>query len=121
MPTRWLLVVDDEPEFCRFVRHIATDLGYDVAEANNGADFKRLYSETRPATIVLDLIMPQTDGIELVRWLVDENCRAKVIIVSGYDATYTKMAKMIGDEGGVPAVETFSKPIRLDEFRSSLQ
>ncbi len=121
MPTRRLLVVDDEPEFCRFVNNVATELGYDVAEANNGVDFKRLYSEIQPATIVLDLIMPQTDGIELVKWLVDQHCRAKVIIVSGYDATYTKMAKMIGDEGGVPAVEIFAKPVRLNEFRSSLQ
>ncbi len=121
MTEKRLLVVDDEPEFCRFVRHVATDLGYDVAEANNGADFKRLYSEIQPATIVLDLIMPQTDGIELLGWLVDRHCRAMVIVVSGYDASYTKMAKMIGDEGGFSAVEIFAKPIRLNEFRSSLQ
>ena len=70
---------------------------------------------------ILDLIMPQTDGIDLLKWLVDQGCRSRVIIVSGYDAAYAKMAKMIGEEGGVPTVETFSKPIRLETFRSTLQ
>ncbi len=121
MAKKRLLVVDDEPEFCKIVKRVAADLGYDPAEANNGDDFKRIYSEFQPTAIVLDLIMPQTDGIELLRWLIDQECRAKVIVVTGYDTTYSKMAKMIGDEGGVPGIETFAKPIRLDDLRKSLQ
>ena len=116
-----LLVVDDEPEFCRIVKQVATELGYDPAEANNGDDFKRLYSEIEPTAIILDLIMPQTDGIDLLRWLIGRECRAKIIVVTGYDTAFSKMAKMIGDEGGVHGIETFAKPIRLDDLRKSLQ
>ncbi len=116
-----LLVVDDEPEFCRFVKVVATELGYDSAEANNGDEFKRLYSEIEPTTIILDLVMPQTDGIDLLRWLIDRECRAKIIVVTGYDTAYSKMAKMIGDEGGIHTIETFAKPIRLADLRKSLQ
>ena len=47
-------------------------------------------------------------------------CRAKIIVVTGYDMAYSKMAKMIGNEGGVHAIETFAKPIRLDDLRKSL-
>ena len=65
--------------------------------------------------------MPQTDGIDLLRWLIGQHCRAKVIVVTGYDANYAKMAKMIGDEGGVPAIETLAKPIRLADLRRSLR
>ena len=121
MTRKRLLVVDDEPEFCEVVTRVAAELGYDPAEANNGDDFKRLYSEVEPTTIILDLIMPQTDGIDLLRWLIDRKCRAKVIVVTGYDTNYAKMAKMIGDEGGVPDIETFAKPIRLDDLRKALQ
>ena len=120
MTDKRLLVVDDEPEFCRFVNTVATDLGYDTAEANTGDEFKRIYGEFAPTTIILDLIMPKTDGIELLRWLVDRDCRAKVIVVSGYDTTYAKMAKMIGDEGGVRDIQTFAKPVRLDDLRGTL-
>ncbi len=121
MTRKRLLVVDDEPEFCEVVTRVATELGYDSAEANDGDDFKRLYSEFEPTTIVLDLIMPRTDGIDLLRWLIEKQCRVKVIVVTGYDTNYAKMAKMIGDEGGVPAIETFAKPIRLDDLRKSLR
>ena len=51
----------------------------------------------------------------------NRECRAKIIVVTGYDMAYSKMAKMIGNEGGVHAIETFAKPIRLDDLRKSLQ
>ena len=121
MTEKRLLVVDDEPEFCRFVKAVAVDLGYQFAEANDGEEFKRRYLEFDPTTIILDLIMPRTDGFELLKWLVARDCRAEVIVVSGYDTTNSKMAKMIGDEDGVRDIKTLAKPIRLDNLRESLR
>ncbi len=53
--------------------------------------------------------------------MIGRECRANIIVVTGYDTAYSKMAKMIGDEGGIHAIETFAKPIRLDDLRKSLR
>ncbi len=53
--------------------------------------------------------------------MIGRECRANIIVVTGYDTAYSKMAKMIGNEGGVRTIETFTKPVRLDDLRKSLQ
>ncbi len=53
--------------------------------------------------------------------LIGREYRANIIVVTGYDTAYSKMAKMIGNEGGVRTIETFTKPVRLDDLRKSLQ
>ncbi len=53
--------------------------------------------------------------------MIGRECRANIIVVTGYDTAYSKMAKMIGDEGGIHTIETLTKPIGLDDLRKSLQ
>ena len=86
-----------------------------------GSSKRSRWTSDTNSPIILDLIMPRTDGFELLKWLVARDCRAEVIVVSGYDTTNSKMAKMIGDEDGVRDIKTLAKPIRLDDLRESLR
>ena len=63
MRDRRLLVIDDEPVFCEFVRRVAESEGFDVAVARDGDSFKQAYLEREPAAIILDLVMPDVARI----------------------------------------------------------
>jgi CheY-like chemotaxis protein len=66
MHEKRLLVCDDEPAFGRFVKNVAEESGYQVEVTTTWQAFMQAYLTFRPATIVLDIVMPGMDGIELV-------------------------------------------------------
>ncbi len=65
MGDRRLVVVDDEPEFAEYVRKVAAGLGFEVQVTTGAAAFKKAYDAFDPGVIVLDVVMPETDGIEV--------------------------------------------------------
>ena len=67
----------------------------------------------------IDIHMPDVDGIEILRWLSDRNCRAQVIILSGGDPLFTKVAERIGEAANL-SIQTVVKPFQLSEFRAAL-
>ena len=71
MADRTLLIMDDEPEFGAFASKVAEPLGFDVTVIQRSRDFKSTYESLRPDVIVLDIVMPEMDGIELIQWLAE--------------------------------------------------
>ena len=84
MQRKRLLIVDDEPRFAAFVERVAEPLGYEVEVTNHGRDFQAAYRRKLPDIVVIDMVMPDIDGNELVLWLVEQHCAADVIIITGY-------------------------------------
>lgn len=119
MTLRQLLVLDDEVDFAEFVARTAGDLGFDAVLAASPEDFKARYLEAPPDIIVLDIVMPEMDGIELVRWLKDNDCRARIIIISGFDPTYARAAREIGQSGFLN-ISQMQKPVKLADLRAEL-
>lgn len=80
-----LLVVDDEPEIRRLVSEILQDEGYQVAMAENAAEARALKQSTKPQLILLDIWMPDTDGITLLKeWVHEDSLLCPVIMMSGH-------------------------------------
>ncbi len=121
MNERHLLVLDDEPEFAEYVRHVATNLGYEVQVASNGRTFQKLYHELQPSVIILDMVMPEMDGNEIVLWLTQQGYDASLIIISGYSLDYASDAKRLAEFKGLNSVTALSKPISVAELRSVLE
>jgi len=117
---RRLLVIDDEPVFCEFVRRIAEAEGFDVAVARDGESFKQSYLEREPAAIILDLVMPDVEGIELLQYLASQGCRSRIFIVSGYSPEYPRLAKAVACSRGMTNVEALAKPIKAGQLRAAL-
>ncbi len=117
---RRLLVIDDEPVFCEFVRRVAEAEGFDVAVARDGDSFKQAYLEREPAAIILDLVMPDVEGIELLQYLASQGCRSRVFIVSGYSPEYPRLAKTVACSRGMTNVEALAKPIKASQLRAAL-
>jgi len=120
MSEKRLLVVDDEPEFGELVARVATDLGYETRVTTNGRDFQNAYHELNPTLVVLDMVMPEMDGNELVLWLIEQHYAADLIIITGYSPEYAKDARLLAEFKGLHSVITLTKPIRLAKLREAL-
>lgn len=120
MSEKRLLVVDDEPEFCELVRKVAADLGYEVQVATNGHTFQAAYLSLQPTLIVMDMVMPEMDGNELVLWLVEQRYAADLVIITGYNPDYAKDARLLAEFKGLRSVTTLTKPIRVARLREAL-
>jgi len=80
-----ILVVDDEPDIRRLVSEILEDEGYHVAMAENADQARQLKAGSQPDLILLDIWMPDTDGITLLKeWAGDERPLCPVIMMSGH-------------------------------------
>ena len=120
MSEKRLLVIDDEPEIGEFVRKVAIGLGYEVQVATDGHAFQAAYHQLHPTTIVMDMVMPEMDGNELVLWLMEQHYDANLIIITGYNPDYAKDARLLAEFKGLRSVITLIKPIRLDKLREVL-
>jgi DNA-binding response OmpR family regulator len=80
---RLVLVVDDDDMIRRLVRAVLEADEFEVAEARDGQTALDLASETRPSVVVLDIMMPGLDGVEVCRRLDHE--QVKVVILTARD------------------------------------
>lgn len=117
---RRLLVIDDEPDFAELVVEVAGQLGYAATATITAGDFMAQYLAAPPDLIVLDIVVPEHDGIDLMRWLVAQGCRARIVIVSGYNPAFANAAKMIGEFSGKLGITQLQKPVKLAELRAAL-
>lgn len=120
MPRKRLLIVDDEPKFASFVERVAAKMGYDVEVTHHGSDFKRAYSDSLPDVVVIDMVMPDIDGNELILWLVNQNCAANIIIITGFHPDYAVNARLLAEYKGLKPVTTLGKPISIAKLREVL-
>ncbi len=119
MGEKRLLIVDDLPALGEVVRRVAGPLGYDVRVTTHAEDFMREYDSFAPTAVVIDIVMPDIDGIELIGWLEDKGCQAKVLVASAYNARYAKMAETLGAAKGLE-IAFLEKPFRIAELREAL-
>lgn len=87
-----------------------------VGEASNGIDAIRLVEEQAPHLVITDIRMPQSDGLELARFLQKNHPGTKTIILSGYsDFSYAQSAIRYG------VIDYLLKPVTLEALSQSLQ
>jgi DNA-binding response OmpR family regulator len=80
---RLVLVVDDDEMIRRLVRAVLEADEFEVAEARDGEAALQLASQTEPSVVVLDVMMPGLDGVEVCRRLDHET--SKVVILTARD------------------------------------
>ena len=116
-----LLICDDEERFGRFVQRVAMDLDFEVRVTSSADDFIAAYDDFEPTVIVLDMIMPDMDGNELILWLAQRQCPADLIICTGYNPDYATNAKILAEFKGLKSVTTLRKPVSVAPLRQALQ
>jgi DNA-binding response OmpR family regulator len=113
-----ILMIDDEPGILALLTKVARRCGYDVQSTCDAEIFHQFCRDWNPTHIVLDLQMPGTDGIELLRALAHQRCTAQIIVMSGFDARVLNAARRLGAERGLTMGGALSKPARLADLEA---
>ena len=113
---RTVLVVDDEDVIRETVREILTDEGYRVIAPLDGSEVMDLVSKEAPDVILLDVWMPEMDGIVLLRRIRREHPEVRVIMISGHGSIHTAVtATKLG------AFDFIEKPLSLDGLLATIE
>lgn len=92
-----ILVVDDEPMMLNLLRTILTRLGHEVLMASGGQQAVELFRRDRPQVTILDLNLPDLNGIEVLRQIHGTDPQASVIILTGAGTeAMEKQARQLG-------------------------
>ena len=116
-----LLVVDDEPSIGRLVKRVAESVGFEVIATENPVVFAKTARQWHPSVIMLDLSIPGTDGIQLLRGLAADKCAAHIVLISGADSKVLEAAQQLGRERGLSMGKLLQKPMRIETLRELLR
>lgn len=79
-----ILIVDDDPAVCSFFKYLLSDLNLPCTTVNRGEDAKREFEKTNYSLVFLDLMLPDTDGITLLKAFKQINPLCPIIIMTGF-------------------------------------
>jgi EAL domain-containing protein (putative c-di-GMP-specific phosphodiesterase class I)/ActR/RegA family two-component response regulator len=118
---RRLLAIDDEKGLLAILRDAGASAGYEVETTTSPDYFLRKTREWLPTLIIMDLQMPEIDGVELLRCLATERITAPIVLMSGVDDKLLRAVGDLGSELGLNMKGILTKPIRLETFRVTLE
>ncbi len=112
MSTAHILVVDDEPDIRELIQEILQDEGFTVSIAQNGQEAREARRARRPDLILLDIWMPDIDGVSLLKeWYENDRQPCPVIMISGHGTVETAVeATRLG------AYDFLEKPLSLSKL-----
>jgi UDP-3-O-acyl N-acetylglucosamine deacetylase len=111
-----ILVVDDEDGVRESVREVLTDEGYRVVDTADGTRVLKMIKEEKPELVLLDIWMPQVDGIGLLKEIKSQEPKINVVMVSGHGNIHTAVtATKFG------AFDFIEKPVTLDGLLLTVQ
>src|SRR5262249_42088118 len=106
-----ILVVDDEAQIRNTLRGVLSDEGFDVLEAENGQTALEVLATQEPRLAIVDIWMPEMDGIELVQRMRSRAPGVPIIVISGHGTIETAV-RVIRDG----AFDFLEKPFQLDSL-----
>jgi EAL domain-containing protein (putative c-di-GMP-specific phosphodiesterase class I)/DNA-binding NarL/FixJ family response regulator len=119
-----ILVLDDESFMLKLLGRILLNLGFtSVIFCDNGRSALEQITDAsgRPNLILLDLNMPEMDGIEFVRHLVDRHYSGSLILISGEDERMLQTAEKLVRAHKIPILGYLHKPVKPDALSAMLE
>jgi two-component system alkaline phosphatase synthesis response regulator PhoP len=104
-----ILLVDDEPDILEFISYNLVKEGFEVFTCGNGKDAIQLARQERPQIIILDVMMPDLDGIETCR-VIRETPELKDVLIAFLTARNEDYSQIAGFDAG--ADDYINKPIK---------
>ena len=111
-----ILIVDDEPSFCELLKTLLKSHGHDVLTANNGKDALDSFMQCRPHFTLLDLRMPEMDGLEVLKKIRAIDPKAPVMILTAWATDEMELkARRLG------ATDFLNKSLSLESILTSFE
>ena len=114
-----ILIVDDEQQIRLMLRQMLERLGHEVSEAAGGNQAVRIYREDPADVVIMDLIMPDKEGIETITEIRRDYPEARIVAMSGGGrmgpGNYLELASKLG------AQRTLSKPFTMADIQDAIE
>ena len=114
-----ILIIDDEPQMRAMLRQMLERAGYEVMDAPDGDEGIRLYRQDQADLIIMDILMPEKEGLETIMELRNDFPDVKIFAVSGGGRrgklNYLSYASDFG------ALRTFTKPFEREELLRAVE
>lgn len=113
-----ILLVDDDPQFRKMLRLILENLGHTVTEAEGGKQALALYQEGVHHLVLIDLLMPEKEGLETIQELKRIDPASTIIAMSGGGRNSVVNILNVARHFGASAI--LSKPFNIDALKSAI-
>lgn len=124
-PEMKCFLVEDSNSDALFFTDVLESSGHSITRFVNGAaflealpDFKQ--SDFTSSVLILDMVMPKTDGVEVVRALSERGLKIPTILVSAQDVDQFRIFKSLADALGIPLLGHFQKPVSREKLLSAI-
>ena len=109
-----IIVIDDDVQIRVLLKEILQQEGYEVVDAPDGLEGVRLYRENPADLVITDIIMPEKEGLEIIRELRTDFPEVKIMAISGGGRIGPEPYLQIAERLGAKSILT--KPIERDEL-----
>jgi CheY-like chemotaxis protein len=114
-----LLLIDNDSDATTSIRRVAENAGYLVHEANTATEAQAALITFKPHAVIVELLMPEIDGIEILQMIHRSGHSPKVLVMSARGEIYLDLVRSLAFATGMAFVSTIGKPIppnELDRF-----
>jgi len=117
-----ILVLDDESFMLKLLSRMLSNLGFtSITLCDNGRAALERIAETGPNLILLDLNMPEMDGIEFVRHLVERHYAGSLVLISGEDERMLQTAEKLVQAHKISILGHLHKPVKPEVLSALLE
>ena len=114
-----LFILDDDRQHAELLAELASEAGWNATFEQSASAF--LANLPGSGVLVLDLIMPEMDGIEVIRELAERQSQLKIILISGFDYRVLHSAKQLAEAHNITVLDSLTKPIAIGDFMQLLK
>ena len=115
-----LRILDDEIGIGQLISNVAGGMGFETQSYQRASQFYSDYDENIDV-IILDLHMPDIDGIEVIRNLAQRKCQSSIVLISGFDGSVLHSAEELALEHNLNLKGSLTKPFRITDLHILLQ
>ncbi|MCP4176430.1 MAG: response regulator [bacterium] len=115
-----ILIVDDNADYRKMLRIALEKAGYGVDESGDGIDAEKVYFQQASDLIIMDLFLPERDGVQAIHDLKEEFTYIKIIAISGVSSigrTNSLLDKALEHGADI----TMTKPIKIEVLLKNIE
>jgi two-component system, OmpR family, response regulator ResD len=116
-----LLIIDDQQGVAKVVALIAAALGYETRVLTSSVRAIDVFIDFHPDVVILDMIMPEKDGIDVLNEILLTGLQPRIVLTSGFSDGYLRLAEGVARFHANDDIAVLRKPFRREELVAVLQ